>query len=246
MKFDLIKHLPVSLSIFFCTFWNMKYTLRLALYLKTLPMTATLQPALSGYWWLSAREQEAVITTLVWEPEKQVRGVRLGCHPAVAARRKKQSDTWVAVALHVIELRISLVRLCVGFEKTQDGSVGHQRKSWLLKEVKPTNQSACGLGSVSVFPGLFFYIPVENWLDGLMSASNNYNGGLMQWKLFRHFNHRWHARFLRQLITQYRLNTSKKVKKTKKTQIKSNMTCSCKMEGRRLKWNPKLMAWNLK
>lgn len=216
MKFDLIKHLPVSLRGFFCTFWNMKYTLRLALYLKTLPMTATLQPALCGYCWLSAREQEAVITTLVREPEKQVRGVRLGCHPAVAGWRKKQSDTWVAVALHVIELRISLVRLCVGFEKTQDGSVGHQRKSWLLKEVKPTNQSACGLGSVSVFPGLFFYIPVENWLDGLMSASNNYNGGLMQWKLFRHFNHRWHARFLRRVITQYRLNTSKKVKKNNK------------------------------
>lgn len=159
MKFDLIKHLPVSLSIFFVHFgiWN------------TLWGFETLQPALSGYCWPSAREQEAVITTLVWEPEKQVREVRLGCH--VAGWRKKQSDTWVAAALHVIELRISLVRLCVGFEKTQDGSVGHQRKSWLLKEVKPTNQNACGLGSFSVFPGLFFYIPVENWLDGLMSAT---------------------------------------------------------------------------
>lgn len=45
-------------------------------------------------------------------------------------KKKKQSDTRVAVALHVI----SLLRLCVGLKKTQDGPMGHQRKSWLLKK----------------------------------------------------------------------------------------------------------------
>lgn len=56
-------------------------------------MRMTLHPALSRYCWISATEQEAVITKLVWEPEKQVRGLRLGCHPAVAGRRKKNKVT---------------------------------------------------------------------------------------------------------------------------------------------------------
>lgn len=156
MKFDLIKHLPVSLSIFFCTFWNVKYTLRLALYLKTLPVTATLQPALSGYCWVSAREQEAVITTLVWEPEKQVRGVRLGCHPAVAGWRKKQSDTWVAVALHVIELRISLVRLCVGFEKNTRWIRGSPKKKLTAEGSKADQPKRLWLGLILGFPPGYF------------------------------------------------------------------------------------------
>lgn len=212
MKFDLIKHLPVLLS-------NFLYILEYEIHFRGLHYTwrrCQCQRPCNLLWADtagSAPENRKLSSQSLFENRKsRWEESDLAVTQLLLGEEKKQSDTWVAVALHVIELRISLVRLCVGFEKTQDGSVGHQRKSWLLKEVKQTNHDACGLGSFSVFPGLFFYIPVENWLDGFMSASNNYNGGLMQWRLFRHFNHRWHAGFLHRAMTQYRLNTSKKVK----------------------------------
>lgn len=51
---------------------------------------ATYGPAVCGSCWLGAKDQEAVITVHVCEPEKQVRGGSFGCHPVVTVREKKK------------------------------------------------------------------------------------------------------------------------------------------------------------
>lgn len=63
-------------------------------------MAATSKPAVSRSCWLSAREQEAVITRRVCEPEKQVRGVRLGCQPAVTVGTKTSDKLCLTPGWH--------------------------------------------------------------------------------------------------------------------------------------------------
>lgn len=104
--------------------------------------------------WLSSTEQEAVVTMHVREPEKQVSKVSLGSRPAVARRREKQSSTWAA--LHVIQLRISPVRLCVQFWKTQEGSTRSQKKKLTTGGSKAEQPERLWLGLILGFSWVIF------------------------------------------------------------------------------------------
>lgn len=154
--------------------------------------TATSGPAACGSCWLGAQGQEAVITQYKFVSRKSrwEEGV-LAVTQLSLNKWQLLPDTWVAT--HTTKTTDAASSAQCRTQENTDNTGQCILNQTDLKHLSTVKKKASGIGlSLLLFRGVFFYIPVENWLTSWCQFEmlcSDYNGSFIRRRVFSIFNH---------------------------------------------------------
>lgn len=133
-----------------------------------------------------------------------------GCYPAVTGNRK--ISKWSTGGAACDRTTDQLGKAACRVQENTSWFQASLKKRLTAEGNKANRLKRLWLGINLHFPltGWFFCIPVEIWLDGLMSAISSENSAVMQWNLFRHLNYRWNDSICIRVTMQHRWNAKMK------------------------------------